>query len=271
MERFCFPNLPKSKVKRVFVSQLMPNSLISELNDMGIITYKLGRSENIYSELGYHPDILLNNYLTGQWICEYNAKYIPKEIPRHIIIESELELGDLYPCDCLFNNFSLHKALVCGKSTDYLIKSHAKYEEHRIIFVPQSYTKCCCIPITNSAVITCDRSIGKKLRENGFDVLTIEDSNEIGLRGYSHGLIGGCAGMISENLLAFTGDLNKYKYGNDIRDFCDNFNVDAFSLTNNPMYDYGGILPITEVIDNTEVSERDYAMAMFIQKHFPVL
>jgi hypothetical protein len=61
MERFCDPYIPKSRVKRAFVSQLMPDSLISELNDMGIRTYKLGKTKNISSELSFHPDILLNN------------------------------------------------------------------------------------------------------------------------------------------------------------------------------------------------------------------
>ena len=116
----------------------------------------------------------------------------------------------------------------------------------------QNYTKCCTILVNNDAFITCDKLIGLKLRNQGYDVLTLGDNNGIELKGYSHGLIGGCAAKISEDTLAFTGNLKEYKYGDDIIDFCANHNVDCFSLTNKPMYDYGGILPITELSDNPE-------------------
>ncbi len=252
MERFCDPNLPKSRVKRAFISEIMPDELVSELNDMGIKTYKLGKTPNLSTELSYHPDMLVNNFRKGFWMCENDAKYIPKDFPRSMILESECELGQIYPYDCLFNNYRIGKALVCGKSADYLIKAYAGYDEHRIIYVQQNYTKCCSIPVTQNAVITCDYYVGRALRANGYDVLTLKDSDTIGLRGYSHGLIGGCAGKLSDKLIGFTGDLNKYTYGDDIRDFCANYGIDAYSLSSDPMYDYGGILPITEVVPKGE-------------------
>lgn len=248
MEIYCEPNMPQNKVRRAFISGIMPPELEYELNDLGIITYRLGRTKNICSELAYHPDILINNYRKGLWVCESNAEYVPKEFPHGLVRESETELADLYPFDCPFNNFRMNKALICGKRADYLIQASAKYEGLRTIFVIQNYTKCCCIPINNTAVITSDYYIGETLSENGFDVLTVDDSDDIGLRGYSHGLIGGCAAMLSKDLLAFTGNLNRYKYGDDIREFCANHHVDAYSLTSAGMYDYGGILPITEMV-----------------------
>ncbi len=252
MERFCEPNLPKSRVKRVFVSQLLPNEMMSELTDMGIRAYKLGKTDNISSELAYHPDILVNNFRKGFWMCESGAKYIPRDFPRSMILESESELGHIYPYDCLFNNYRIGKNLICGKGVDYLIKAYAMYDEYRIVYVQQNYTKCCSIPITQNAVITCDFYLARALRTNGYDVLTVNDSDDVGLSGFSHGLIGGCAGKLSEKLLVFTGNLNLYKYGNEIRDFCANHGVDAYSLSNNPMYDYGGILPITELVPKGE-------------------
>lgn len=251
-ERYCRPNLPRKKVKRVLVSQLLPQDIVHELNDMGICTYKLGRTDNILSELAYHPDILVNNVREGLWLCESNAKYLPKDMPKDlrtsIFRESEVELGTLYPFDCPFNNFRLKRALVCGMSADHIIKSFADYDEHRIIYVKQNYTKCCCVIVNEEAVITSDIYIGKALRENGFDVLVVEDVDDIKLNGYSHGLIGGCSGKVSDNLIVFTGDLNLYRFGDDIRDFCRNYKVDCLSLSHKPLYDYGGILPVTEFI-----------------------
>lgn len=260
MERFCNPYIPRTRVKRVFVSQLLPESIVSELNDMGIRTYKLGRTPNLSSELAYHPDILVNNFRKGRWMCENGADYIPFDIPRSLILESECVLGHVHPHDCLFNNFRMGKALICGKSADYLIKAYARYDEYRVVYVQQNYTKCCSIPINQNAVITCDYYVGRTLRMNGYDVLTVKDSDDIGLSGFSNGLLGGCAGMLSDKLLGFTGNLNMYAYGKEIRDFCANYGVDAYSLSSKPMYDYGGILPITEVVPK---GEENTATAVF--------
>lgn len=49
-ERFCVPFLPKEEVSRVFVSGLMPEYLISELKDMMIKPYILGKSDNMNGE-----------------------------------------------------------------------------------------------------------------------------------------------------------------------------------------------------------------------------
>ena len=72
------------------------------------------------------------------------------------------------------------------------------------------------------------------------------------------------AAKIAEDTLAFTGNLNTFKYGDDIADFCANHKVDCFSLTNKPMYDYGGILPITELTDDpNEDVTKDFPVGVF--------
>ena len=251
-ERYCEPNLPNSRVRRVFVSGLLPENLLNELRDMMIIPYRLGKSKNISDEIGYHPDLLVNNYHKGLWFCEHDPKYLPKGIPFGLFKESETELGDFYPLDCAFNNFRIRNALVCGKRSDYLTQAYAEYEDLVIIYVPQHYIKCSTILVSKHAVITTDKEIGKAMRKNGFDVLTVHNTGEIKLHGYPCGFLGGCAGKISEDTLVFTGDLNKYKYADDIRDFCLDHKVYCLSLSNDPLYDYGGILPITEFTTNED-------------------
>ena len=256
-EKFCDPYLPHNRVKRAFVSQLMPESMLNELRDMMVKPYVMGKSHNMTGELAYHPDILINNCKKGIWITEHDPRYIPQDFPYKLIHESETELQNLYPDDCPFNNFRIAHALVCGKCVDYTIRAFAEYEDRLIIYVPQGYTKCCTVLVNERAVITTDQTIHRFMRKHGFDVLRIEDSATIKLRGYSCGMIGGCAGKIAEDLIVFTGNLNSYQYGDDIKDFCRNYHVDCYSLTNQPMYDYGGILPITEITHNQEEDVSD--------------
>ena len=257
MERICEPNLPHGRVRRAFISGIMPDYLVSELNDMGVITYKLGKSDNMHGELAYHPDLLINNYRKGSWLCEFNAKYIEvDDMIRPLIYESENILSDLYPGDCLFNNFRLHGNLFCGMAVDHLIESCAAYDDVIVCKVPQNYTKCSTIIVSERAAITIDKGLGKEMRHRGIDVLSLPDDGAIKLRGYSTGLLGGCAAKLDEDLLAFTGDLGGYKYGDDITDFCKNHHVDTFSLTDQQMYDYGGILPITELVPFEELDDQ---------------
>ncbi len=252
IERYCDPNLPKTRISKAFVSSLMPLDIVRELHDMGIKTYHLGKSPNLSGELAYHPDILVNNFTKGLWICENDAKYLPAGVPHSIFRESEVELENMYPFDCPFNNFKVGRTLVCGKGADHLIKAFAQYEGCRILFVPQNYTKCCTVIVNENAVITSDVTISKVLKYHCFDVLTVKDCSDIDLIGYSHGLIGGCAVNLAPNLIGFTGNLDYYRYGPSIRDFCANHGVDVMSLTNERMYDYGGILPIAEYVPDGE-------------------
>lgn len=248
MEKFCLPNLPSGRVRRAFISGILPDAIVSELNDLGVRTYKLGKSSNIRNELAYHPDILINNYAVGIWVCEKDAAYLPDELPAtEMFEESEETLGELYPYDCLFNTFRIGNRVFCGKHASHTIKFRCEYEQLEACFVPQGYAKCAVVIVSEKACITCDMSLFNMLRKKGIEVLLLPDCEGIGLNGFGNGLIGGCATLLGKDILAFTGNLNTYKFGGNIVDFCKDFGVDAMSLTNDDMYDYGGILPVSEI------------------------
>lgn len=256
MERFCEPNLPSSRVRSAFISSILPDAIVNELNDYGIETFKLGKSKNLPGELAYHPDLLINNFRKGHWVYEEDADYIPREMPgfdKKSFHENNIQLGKIYPYDCLFNCFRIHNTVICGKKVADFIKFNIQYEGLDVIYVPQGYAKCSTVLVSSDAAITCDRSIYKALRSLYVDVLLLPNNEGVSLNGYSCGFLGGCATLLDKNLLAFTGNLNTYKYGGNITDFCKNHGVDVFSLTNESMYDYGGILPLTEMVPSDEI------------------
>ena len=264
MERICEPNLPHGRVRRAFVSGLMPENLIYELNSMGVITYKLGKSGNLSGELAYHPDLLLNNYRAGSWICEQNAGYLPADFPmKSMITESEGTLADIYPNDCRFNNFRLNGRLFTGSQVDYLIKAYAEYDGLSICYTYSNYTKCSTVIVDEVSIITSDMYLAKVARSMEMNVLAIPDDEEIRMSNKSHGLIGGCAAKLDKFLLAFTGDVQSYKYGDEIIDFCNEQHVEVISLTSEKMYDYGGILPITELVPYEEQDQQRMQIDVF--------
>jgi hypothetical protein len=110
----------------------------------------------------------------------------------------------------------------------------------------QGYAKCSVIPVKENAFITSDKSIYKKLTEMKFDCL-YADGRGIRLNGYSNGFIGGCVGKVSKDLIVFTGNIELHNDYTSIRDFCRNHGVEIYSLSTEPLYDYGGLLPVSEV------------------------
>lgn len=227
------PNLPENKIKNALVSTIMPNEMLKELEIQGVFGLKIDPTPNIANELKYHPDILVLNTPDNRWYSERSYKCtINTE-------NTEIKLSGEYPYDCIFNAMFVNEKLICGKRTDV---SYLK-DKYEIIRVNQGYVKCSTIFVDAMAYITSDAGIAKVLKETGCDVF-IADNQGIGLNGFSCGFIGGCAGKISKNEIVFTGDINKYKYASEIKSFCANYGVNCISLSDKPLYDYGGVLPI---------------------------
>ncbi|MEG2073800.1 MAG: hypothetical protein RRY54_03445, partial [Angelakisella sp.] len=79
----------------------------------------------------------------------------------------------------------------------------------------------------------------------GIDTLLC-GGGDILLPNYDTGFIGGCCGLISSNQLAFTGNLNYYRYGGEVLEFLEKHKVSPIYLTDGKLLDIGGILPLME-------------------------
>ena len=76
-------------------------------------------------------------------------------------------------------------------------------------------------------------------------MLIINDEN-IYLKGFDKGFIGGCGGMIEKHLLGTSGDFKTLKDFNNIKDFLRNRNIYLENLGGHNVIDIGGILPLCE-------------------------
>jgi hypothetical protein len=245
---FCTPNLPSGKVNQMLVSSILPQDITDELISLGVEPIKLGKSLRIKSELAYHPDILVFNYKPGKWLVEYDSAYFPGNNlnVNEMLTPVKYHIGNKYPADCIFNSFVIGKTIFCGFVNVGMYENIDELEDFSFISFKQGYTKCSVIPVNENAFITSDKAIYKKLKEMKFDCLYAE-ADSILLNGYSNGFIGGCAGKVSKDLLVFTGNIELHNSYTSIRDFCRNYGVEVYSLSKDPLYDYGGLLPVSEV------------------------
>ena len=227
MERFLKnPNLPENAVSEVMISDYKPE-FKSELERMGIKVTVPKAIENIRGSERYHADMSVLHIGGNQFLyaAELNEQ-----------VTAEQPLLNI----CIFGN-----NVICNTKTVYK-PALEMLKNRRIIHTNQRYAKCCCAVAGENAVITSDNGIYKICLANQIDVLKIS-VGDILLDGYAYGFIGGCCGLIAKDTLAFSGNVKLHKDFANMRDFARNHHIELYSLTNEKLYDIGGILPVKEI------------------------
>lgn len=239
------PNLPKNNISRALVSEYRPQ-LITELEKYDIKTMTFGRLESISGSEAYHADMSFCHVGDNKIFVSCNAS---AEIKTDLInsgaelSETELSVTSAHP---LLNICIVGKNVLANtRLADKALLEALENSGHTIIHTNQGYTKCSSAVIAQNALITSDEGIYKTCLENGIDVLKIR-SGCIDLDGYKYGFLGGCCGYISENTLAFSGNITLHPDYHNIRSFAANYHTELLSLSGDTLYDIGGILPITE-------------------------
>lgn len=228
MERFLKnPNLPENAVSEVMISDYKPE-FKSELERMGIKVTVPKAIENIRGSERYHADMSVLHIGGNQFLyaAELNEQ-----------VTAEQPLLNI----CIFGN-----NVICNTKTVYK-PALEMLKNRRIIHTNQRYAKCCCAVAGENAVITSDNGIYKICLANQIDVLKIS-VGDILLDGYAYGFIGGCCGLIAKDTLAFSGNVKLHKDFANMRDFARNHHIELYSLTNEKLYDIGGILPIKQKV-----------------------
>ena len=113
----------------------------------------------------------------------------------------------------------------------------------KLLNINQGYAKCSTAIVSENAVMTSDMKIGKILKENNIDVLLLPPGDII-LPSLDYGFIGGTCGLLDNNTLAFYGDLDMYKYGNEVLSFLRKHNVEPIFLSKSKLIDRGSIFCI---------------------------
>lgn len=231
----CFIDYRTSKTER---------NILSSLN-LKII--EIPKCPDVYEAINGHVDIQLN-------ILDKKSKkvIINKNIDENFkkklsdlniqYIESKNMLKPSYPNNIFLNALILDKYLIHNLkfSDETLLIEEAN---KTLINVKQGYTKCSCLPITNNALITSDVGIYKTLSKYEFDILLLPPG-DILLDGLNYGFIGGTGGLINKETIAFFGNLNQYKYGDEVKSFLKKHNVKPIYLSNNKLYDRGSLFVI---------------------------
>lgn len=231
-------------MKYFFVDYRITQLEFNNLSQYGKVL-KCPPCNSIYESIKGHPDILLK-------VINNNKIVFHKDIPSsfikklfHLNLEityAKKSLTGKYPYDIILNSVDLGNIFLHNlKFTDENLLNLVSTK--KLINVNQGYTKCSTAIINDNAVITSDIGIGSTLAKEGIDVLLLPPGH-IELPGLNYGFIGGTCGLISENLIAFYGELDTYKYSKEIKIFLKKHSVDYLNLGKGNLIDRGSILSI---------------------------
>lgn len=259
------PLLPTHKVKLVAVGEEYVD-VINSLEKLGIECFKIKRSENLVSPISCHADCRFiqlnkktfvvdetivkdfNNCLIEYFGKSYNlVNYLTsRAVPDNYISVITEEIKSPYPDDIKLNAKVINKYILCNsKYISKHIDSFAHLNSYNILHTNQGYSACSTLLLNDKTIITDDLSIYDAC--NRIEISsTILDKGQIKLNGFDYGFIGGCCGFIDKNLLAFTGRIDSLTDSDILYNVLKNNNIDYIELTDNELFDVGGIIPIIE-------------------------
>lgn len=219
----------------------------SSLKKLGIDYIDIPQCKQLYEAIDGHVDIQMNILSKSK-----RKIIVHQDIPDTFLeklkinninyIKSDSKLQSTYP-----NNVSLNAAIL----DNYLIHN-LKYTDKNIlenipdkklINIKQGYAKCSILPVREKAIITNDKGIYNSLSKENFDILLLPPG-DILLPNLNYGFIGGVGGKISDDSLAFFGNLDFYLYGNEIKRFLSKYDITPIYLSNGKLVDRGSLLTL---------------------------
>ncbi len=207
-----------------------------------------------------HPDLFIFPYHEG-FLIEQRASqilaslddkqmfYFTNPIPSESVVRIRgSKKGVVYPNDCALN-FAMCGNHIIGNRQAIHPRIAGLILKYHWNFIPinQGYAKCNVCTVSDNALITEDEGIAKACKSNRIDVLLLK-KKVVQLPGYDYGFIGGASSApfhaADGTKLFFCGCIEEHPEFEKIRRFCRQYDVLPVSLSNEPLTDYGSILPL---------------------------
>lgn len=242
-----YPFIVDGDLCLVLVDRRISWQMENELKKRNIEIIKTIACENTYDSIKYHPDICVFNLGNGNIIVEPSVyKGYRKILGKYKfnVIKGESEVNEKYPYNIAYNvaivgEYAIHNF----KYTEPNILKYIEDNNLKKININQGYAKCSICIVDNKSIITSDKGIYSSLINTDIDCLLIE-SGHIRLANMNYGFIGGCTGIISNNQIAFCGDVTKHPSYNSIKTFLEERNKEIVILSKEKLLDLGSIIPL---------------------------
>ncbi len=193
-----------------------------------------------YESISCHPDIFLyqdeRDLIVAPNAPQELYDFLTRNDVHYEIGQSVIgrELSDT----CFYNCVSTADAFFHKEGfTDPLIQSLNKGK--RFIRLPQSYTRCSMLPLSDKAFITSDTGIHKVLQREQLSSFLFSPE-EIRIAIHRNGFLGGTCGICNDKVY-FSGNPLRHKDGKELCRFIESNGLEVIALSDEPLYDGGGI------------------------------
>lgn len=229
-------------MKNIIIDGRIEKEIRYNLTHMGFNIIESFVNNNLYEAVKSHVDMSL--YYDGLRFVSSVESY---EFYRSILKNKEIIKGNTtltkkYPEDISYNVcFTGKYAIGNTKHIDGKLLKYIESRDIEIIDIKQGYANCSICQVDESSVITSDLGIYDTLKYKELDVLLIEKGH-INLFDLNYGFIGGASGKLSEDEIAFFGNIKLHPNGEEIVDFIEKKGKKAISLSEGRLCDYGSCI-----------------------------
>ena len=217
------------------------------LSDFGAEVIKIKKSKAFEPCECDHSDMHICHLADKKVVVYKEDTYLSEALLKRgfDVIYAKKKKTSKYPDCAALNALILGRFLVCNKkAVDDTILDYANENEMKIIDCKQGYTRCSSLVVNEKAVITDDVSVYKAL-ENEVEVLLISKA-DIYLDDNKSGFIGGCAGYIDKNTIAFCGNIKHHPDFEKIAAFLKKHKTEYVCIGEGKLCDIGTIMPLCE-------------------------
>ncbi len=203
-------------------------------------------SENItYNSISGHPDIFIFQDKNNIIIAPNSPDLLINFLEKHKInfrkgekpVGNELDNSVQYNC-VLTDKYFFHKK---DKTDKIVLENNI---DKKFINLPQAYTRCSMINLSDNIILHSDKGIKKALDKESIENFYFSPE-EIKIKDHKNGFFGGTCGIFGKRIF-FNGNIDKHKDGKELRIFLSTLKYEIISLHDDYLYDGGGIFFISE-------------------------
>ena len=233
-----------------FVDERCPKSAVSALIREGFYPIPVPPFPHLSDPVSSHTDMLL--FLADRTLISY-ADYAEEneeffKLVRTLTKDRGINLRFIsdavskeYPLDARLNALSVGGRLFLKTDTAAgALTEWAKSRGIRTVHTNQGYPACTVLKLSDGAAVTADRGMARIMSNEGIRVTLIEEGG-VSLPPYSHGFIGGAAGVYRDTVY-FVGKIEEHPSYNIIKSAALSEGLRLVSLGDTGLLDVGGIL-----------------------------
>ena len=215
-------------MKQIYVSKNADKKLILYLSALNCTVHPVAPGGRTYPAVDSHPDM---------YFCKMGVT-----AHAHLFKGDPREIGAAYPENIRFNAVCLDRYFIHNlRYTSPALLRQAHELGLHPVNVRQGYTKCNCVVVDGSAVITADRGIVSALKKcPDIDVLPISQGF-VNLVKFEYGFLGGASGRVGDEII-FNGNMIDHPDHEAIRQFIENRGLRMTYFPDYPLTDIGSIL-----------------------------